>query len=132
VTTPPLAELIDRYQQLSTPVVYDILDQLGHPGQAMAIGICPLAPDMIVAGPAFTIAGETDDPTRSTEQSPYQIFRDIVPDSVIVMATAGHRLTAGRPVRALLIFPPATTRLTKATAGWLLGVLFNGHGMSCA
>jgi regulator of RNase E activity RraA len=91
VTTPPVGELIDRYQQLSTPVVYDILDQLGHPGQAMAVGICPLASDMIVAGPAFTIAGETDDPTRSAEQSPYQIFRDIVPDSVIVMATAGHR-----------------------------------------
>jgi regulator of RNase E activity RraA len=91
MSTPPVAELIERYRRLSTPVVYDILDQLGHPGQAMAAGICPLAPDTVLAGPAFTIAGETDDPTRPAAPSPYQIFRDIVPDSVIVMATGGHR-----------------------------------------
>jgi regulator of RNase E activity RraA len=86
-------ELIARYQKLSSPLVYDILDKMGLPNQALAAAIRPLTPKMVVAGPAFTIAGETD-PRPDDGSAAYQMFREIVPGSVLVMATNGHRVAA--------------------------------------
>lgn len=53
----PVNELVERYERLSSPVVYDILDTMGYPNQALSAGIRPLDPQMVVAGPAFTIGG---------------------------------------------------------------------------
>lgn len=89
----PLSELITRYERLSSPLVYDVLDQLGHPNQALAAEIRPLAPEMVVAGPAFTIEG-CDSRVGLMNISSYQMFRDVVPDSVMVMAMNGHHMSA--------------------------------------
>jgi regulator of RNase E activity RraA len=86
-----LPELIERYERLSSPVVYDILDKMGYPNQALSAEIRPLAPDMLVAGPAFTFAGTDCGPGQPPAISGYEVFRHIVPHSVLVMATNGHR-----------------------------------------
>ena len=70
--------LIHRYEQLSSAVVYDILDTMRYPEQALSSDITPLAPDMTVAGPAFTFNGESERPgiPKSTGNASY---RDVVP-----------------------------------------------------
>ena len=50
-------EICKRYQRLYGGVVYDVLEGLGLPNQALSHEVRPLAPDMKLAGPAFTIKG---------------------------------------------------------------------------
>lgn len=66
--TLPVEALAQRYRRLYTGLVYDILDELGLPHQALASDLRPIRPDMIVAGPAFTIQGISD-PTGDPELS---------------------------------------------------------------
>ena len=60
--------LTERYRRLYTGLVYDILDEMGHPYQALSRDLRPIRPDMVVAGPAFTIQGISD-PTGDPELS---------------------------------------------------------------
>ena len=53
-------DLIARYRKLYTGAVYDVMDRLGYPNQALANEIKPVRDDMVVAGPAFTLKGITD------------------------------------------------------------------------
>lgn len=50
-------EICQRYQRLYGGVVYDVLESLGFPNQAISHDVQPLAADMKLAGPAFTIKG---------------------------------------------------------------------------
>ena len=86
--TPP--DLIARYESLSTPVVFDILDRLGVPDQAVACEVRPLDPGMRVVGPAFTVRGEECRGADNGEAG-YRMFREILPGTVLVMAQYGHR-----------------------------------------
>jgi 4-hydroxy-4-methyl-2-oxoglutarate aldolase len=83
-------ELIARYEALSTPVVFDILDKMGYPDQAVTCEVRPVAPGMKVVGPAFTVKGGEymagDDGTAG-----YRMFREIVSGSVLVMASGGYQ-----------------------------------------
>jgi len=88
-----LEELIERYERLSTADVYDILDQMGYPNQALSSEIRPLASQMVVAGPAFTVQGRSYRADVPARVSSYQMFREIVPQSVLVMAMDGHRVS---------------------------------------
>lgn len=56
----PVIELIDRYKQLYSGAVYDTLDHLGYPHQALAPDLKPVRDTMTLAGPAFTIKGVPD------------------------------------------------------------------------
>jgi len=51
----PMDAIVARYRKFYTGLVYDILDELGHPNQVLATDLRPIRPDMVVAGPAFTI-----------------------------------------------------------------------------
>ncbi|MEM1363344.1 MAG: RraA family protein [Pseudomonadota bacterium] len=55
-----MIEICDRYKKLYTGVVYDVLEKLGYPHQVLAHDLRPLRPEMVVAGPAFTIKGISD------------------------------------------------------------------------
>jgi len=90
-----LNELIERYKKLSTPVVYDILDKMGYPHQALSAEIKPLDPKMIVAGPAYTIKGaDTVKGAPKAAVSSFQMFRELYPGCVIVM-DMGHHTASG-------------------------------------
>jgi 4-hydroxy-4-methyl-2-oxoglutarate aldolase len=87
-------ELILRYERLSTPLVYDILDRMGFPHQVLSPRIRPLMPGKVLAGPAFTFEGVGIRPEEYREGIAYQMFREITPGAVLVFVTHGHRLSA--------------------------------------
>ncbi|HEX2712122.1 MAG TPA: RraA family protein [Candidatus Acidoferrales bacterium] len=49
--------ICERYKELYGGAVYDVLESLGYPNQAVSHEITPLAPGMKLAGPAFTMKG---------------------------------------------------------------------------
>lgn len=85
-------ELVERYAHLSTPVVFDVLDKMGYPNQALAAEIGPLDPSMTLVGPAFTIVGEEACDGTDYGAAAFEMYRRIIPGSVLVMAGNGHRI----------------------------------------
>lgn len=58
----PAAEMegiCHRYQKLYAGLIFDVLEHLGLPNQALSHAIMPLSQDMKLAGPAFTMKGTT-------------------------------------------------------------------------
>lgn len=56
----PVPELVERYTQLYSGAIYDVMDHMDLPHQALAIDVKPVRQDMTLAGPAFTIKGIPD------------------------------------------------------------------------
>lgn len=52
-----MEKICDRYRRLYGGVVYDVLESLGLPNQVLSHELRPLAPEMKLAGPAFTMKG---------------------------------------------------------------------------
>jgi 4-hydroxy-4-methyl-2-oxoglutarate aldolase len=55
--TPTTEEICERYKQLYAGAVYDVLEEMGYPNQAVSHSLVSLAPGMKLAGPAFTVKG---------------------------------------------------------------------------
>jgi len=89
-----IEEMITRYQKLSAPVVYDILDKMGYPNQALSAELRPLDNNMVMAGPAYTIKGSDTAPKApKAAVNSFQMFRELTAGCVIVMDTGHHRLS---------------------------------------
>ena len=56
-STPSMEEICERYKRLYAGAVYDVLEGLGYPNQAVSHELTPLAPGVKLAGPAFTVKG---------------------------------------------------------------------------
>lgn len=54
-----MEKVCKRYRQLYAGAIYDVLESLGYPNQALSHHLVPLIPDMKLAGPAFTMKGTT-------------------------------------------------------------------------
>lgn len=54
-----MAQICERYKRLYSALIFDVLDHTGHSYQAVSHDLVPLAPDMKLAGPAFTVKGTT-------------------------------------------------------------------------
>ncbi len=52
-----MEEICARYRKLYAGAVFDVLEGLGLPNQVLAHDLRPLAPEMRLAGPAFTFKG---------------------------------------------------------------------------
>lgn len=52
-----LEQICERYRRLYAGAVFDVLESLGLPNQVVSHELTPLAPEMRLAGPAFTIKG---------------------------------------------------------------------------
>ena len=63
-----MEQICQRYQRLYAGVVYDFLEHLGLPNQVLSHKLVPLATEMKLAGPAFTVKGtitlDRDDSVR--------------------------------------------------------------------
>src|SRR5262249_40054889 len=59
LTTANLEEGCERYQKMYAGLVYDVLEQLCYTNQVLSHEITSLAPEMKLAGPAFTVKGTT-------------------------------------------------------------------------
>jgi len=55
---PSVARLCQRFRKLYAAPIYDVLEKMGLPDQALSHEIKPLRPDMKVAGPVYTVKGE--------------------------------------------------------------------------
>lgn len=87
-------EMSKRFAQLSSPVVYDILDKMGYPNQVLSNKIQPLSPNMVVAGPAFTIkGGDTVPGAPKAALASYETFRKMYAGCVLVMDMGHHTLS---------------------------------------
>jgi len=49
--------ICERYRRLYAALIYDVLEHLGHPAQALSHQLAPLDREMKLAGPAFTVKG---------------------------------------------------------------------------
>lgn len=54
-----LQSVCERYRRCYAGLVYDVLEHLGYPNQALSCELTPLIPEMKLAGPAFTVKGTT-------------------------------------------------------------------------
>lgn len=52
-----IMDVCTRYTKLYGGLVFDVLERLGFPNQVISHEITPLAPNMRLAGPAFTVKG---------------------------------------------------------------------------
>ncbi len=87
-------EMSARFAKLSSPVVYDILDKMGYPHQVLSSQFYPLAPHMVVAGPAFTIKGnDTVLGAPKAAIASYEVFRKMYAGCVLVMDMGHHTLS---------------------------------------
>ncbi len=88
------SDLSAQFSRIPTATVYDVMDKLGFPGQALTSDIRPLVHGKRIAGPALTVRGTstaTYDGKRGSAMS-YDMFRAIQPGQVIVFETGGHRI----------------------------------------
>ncbi len=86
-------ELTVRYEVLSPAVVYDVLDKMGFPNQALSSKIRPVDSQMKVAGPAFTIVGENHGDGSDYGSAAFEMFRHMTPGQVLVMGGKGHAVS---------------------------------------
>lgn len=86
-----LRRICDRFINIHTGAISDILDSLGFRNQVLPSHILPLSPDMKVAGPAFTgIGNVVVDPTSNDMSRRLEMLKSITPLSVSVWSTLGH------------------------------------------
>jgi regulator of RNase E activity RraA len=52
-----LDEICERYTRLYAGAVYDVLEGMGYPNQAVSHSLTAISPGMKLAGPAFTVKG---------------------------------------------------------------------------
>ena len=82
-------ELAKRYLKLYSALIYDVLEEMGFPDQALHYSINPIHPDMKVAGFAFTIKGSSQaDPGLKEEMM--HIFEQVGEGEVVVMDTGNN------------------------------------------
>ncbi len=82
-------ELCDRYEQVSTPMVNDVLRELGLLYYTLPHDILPLRDEMKVCGAAFTIKGAKNLDLTDEMIQRAKLLEEIPEDSVCVWDTSG-------------------------------------------
>ena len=93
------AALCQRLVELQSDTIGDVLDEMGYRHQILSAEIRPISPEMKVAGPAFTIQGQTAahstvEADRGAPKPGYEMFRRMFMGCVAVMETGGHTIGA--------------------------------------
>lgn len=86
-------ELAERFKQLYSALVYDTLEELGHPDQAISSAIKPIEPAMKVAGPAFTVRG-SNSPKRDEKETGLRMIESLWPGCVCIMDSGNDYVAA--------------------------------------
>lgn len=60
-----IEELNRRFTPLYSGLIYDVMDNMGYPNQALANAIKPLVDRWVIAGPAYTLKLETNPSTNT-------------------------------------------------------------------
>lgn len=87
------AKIADRFKRLYSALVYDTLEELGYPDQALAQSLKPLEPGMKIAGPAFTVRG-SNNPSREKKETGLEMIEALWPGCVCVFDTGNDYVAA--------------------------------------
>lgn len=93
-------ELAERYRQVGSAAVYSALEAVDGPLNLLSLDIRPISPDLVIAGPAFTVKAVRDPRTHHTPETElakfddYAMFRAMTQGCVIA-ADPGQRDTVG-------------------------------------
>jgi 4-hydroxy-4-methyl-2-oxoglutarate aldolase len=69
-----LEDISERYKRLYAAVVYDVLEGMGYPNQALSHELTALTSGMKLAGPAFTVKGSvTAEPREEDRETALQM-----------------------------------------------------------
>jgi len=88
-----ISSIAERFRRLYSPAVCDALDDLGLRHQAMSHELRPLDPTMIIAGPAFTIAGRPDASMDTKTRMGPVVIDHFQPGVVAAYDTSGENVT---------------------------------------
>ncbi len=86
-------EIAKRFSPLYSALIYDTLEELGHPDQAISASIKPIEKSMKVAGPAFTVRG-SNSPKREKQETGLEMIESLWPGCVCVMDTGNDNVAA--------------------------------------
>mgnify|MGYP005849735643 CR=1 FL=1 len=82
-------EMAERYRKIWSATVYDTLErEFGLGDQILDLNIRPIKDDMVIAGPAFTVAGMRDPRTKEEKENPEQVERlydTVYPSAIVVV-----------------------------------------------
>lgn len=91
----PVQEIVQRYLQFFSGLVFDQLDERGLGHLVLANDIKPLQPDSKIAGPAFTVKGQnTTDSGPGHNQVQLEMFSKFEPYSIEVIEAGGDTTSA--------------------------------------
>jgi 4-hydroxy-4-methyl-2-oxoglutarate aldolase len=93
-------ELAERYRKVGTAAVYSALEAAGAPLNLLALDIRPITPDLVIAGPAFTLKAVRDPRTHHTPDTEFAKFDDYamfraMTQGCVIAADPGERYTTG-------------------------------------
>ena len=81
-------EICDRYEKVTTPMINDVLREMGLLYQTLPTNILPIRDDMKVCGIAFTIKGSKNLAIEQEMEQRAQMLESIGSDSVCVWDTS--------------------------------------------
>lgn len=87
------AGIAERFKKLYVPAVCDVLDGYDLRYQYAHHSINPLSPDMMVAGPAFTIQGRANSTLDQSKRLGPKVIDSFRPGVVAMYDTMGEELT---------------------------------------
>ncbi|HBY59005.1 MAG TPA: hypothetical protein DEH78_04240 [Solibacterales bacterium] len=113
----PMVSIVERYHKLYGALIFDVLDHLGHPNQAVSHQLAPLNPDMKLAGPAFTVKGTVScEKDESKRYKRLAMIKEMTPPCIEVR-------DAGTPFHVALY---GELSATSARAHGAVGALIDG------
>lgn len=80
-----------RFERLYVPAVSDVLDRGGYRYQAAELGLVPLDPGQVIAGPAFTIVGGRPQHLERSPSIGLKVIERITAGVVACYDTQGNR-----------------------------------------
>jgi regulator of RNase E activity RraA len=93
-------QLAERYRQVGTAAVFSALEAIDGPLNLLSLEIRPIAQDLVIAGPAFTIKAVRDPRTHHTPETELEKFNDYamfraMTRGCVIAADPGQRDTVG-------------------------------------
>lgn len=112
-----MAAICERYQKLYGGLIFDVLEHMGYPNQAVSHQLTGLHPEMKLAGPAFTVKG-----TVSTEKDESKRYKRLAMIKQMSFPCVEVR-DAGTPFHVALY---GELSATTARAHGAVGALIDG------
>ncbi|MGE5551348.1 MAG: RraA family protein [Bacteroidota bacterium] len=88
-------EMRERLLKVASASIYDVLDNMGYPGQCISLDIKPVTPTSHLAGPAFTIRGSRepryDNDLKRPQFEDFGVFRAMSEGCIVVINAEADR-----------------------------------------